>query len=349
MPEIGVSMDEGTLARWLKQPGDAVAAGEAIAEIETDKAAVELESPADGVLGRHLVAEGATALVGQALVRVLAPGESEDSRAAPAAAGSLRRPRRRPRRCPGRSGSRRRPTAPPGGRPHRLTPRARRHRARARHPLRVGRRRRPRERRARPDRRAGPPAAATARGVRSARARRRRLSRPHRAQGQRGLDDDPALRRHARGRLRGAARAGRLVQARGHGRHRHRPPAGRPSRARSRRPRRPTPISASPSPPTTACSSRSSAASPGSGSAVSPASARAPSSAPARAASRRPISAAAPVSTLSNLGAVRRRPVHRGHRQRADDAADGGPHPRPGRRPRTRARGAADHVRHAQR
>ena len=74
MPEIGVSMDEGTLVRWLKQPGDAVAAGEAIAEIETDKAAVELESPSDGVLGRHLVAEGATALVGQALVRVLAPG-----------------------------------------------------------------------------------------------------------------------------------------------------------------------------------------------------------------------------------------------------------------------------------
>ena len=64
MPEIGVSMDEGTLVRWLKQPGDAVAAGEAIAEIETDKAAVELESPSEGLLGRHLVAEGATALVG---------------------------------------------------------------------------------------------------------------------------------------------------------------------------------------------------------------------------------------------------------------------------------------------
>ena len=85
MPEIGVSMDEGTLARWLKQPGDAVAAGESIAEIETDKAAVELESPADGVLGRHLVAEGATALVGEALVRILAPGESEDGTSPPAA------------------------------------------------------------------------------------------------------------------------------------------------------------------------------------------------------------------------------------------------------------------------
>ena len=121
MPEIGVSMDEGTLARWLKQPGDAVAAGEAIAEIETDKAAVELESPVDGVLGRHLVAEGATALVGQALVRVLAPGESEDD--APEAARRRcagGRGRRRCRAAAGRCGrarlrrSRRRPRA--GGR-----------------------------------------------------------------------------------------------------------------------------------------------------------------------------------------------------------------------------------------
>jgi pyruvate dehydrogenase E2 component (dihydrolipoamide acetyltransferase) len=125
MPEIGVSMDEGTLARWLKQPGDAVAAGESIAEIETDKAAVELESPAAGVLGRHLVAEGATALVGEALVRILAPGESEDAAApAEAAAGPT---------APGPEVA----TAPPigapagaviaeDGRPHRLTPRARR-------------------------------------------------------------------------------------------------------------------------------------------------------------------------------------------------------------------------------
>jgi hypothetical protein len=62
MPEIGVSTDEGTLARWLKQAGDTVSAGQPIAEIETDKAAVELESPVYGVLGRHLVAAGATAL-----------------------------------------------------------------------------------------------------------------------------------------------------------------------------------------------------------------------------------------------------------------------------------------------
>lgn len=123
MPEIGVSMDEGTLSRWLKQPGDAVAAGEAIAEIETDKAAVELESPADGVLGAHLVGEGATALVGQTLVRVLAPGESEDAAAAaapePAAApAAAPAPASAPVPAEGQEGA--------AGRPHRLTPRARR-------------------------------------------------------------------------------------------------------------------------------------------------------------------------------------------------------------------------------
>jgi pyruvate dehydrogenase E2 component (dihydrolipoamide acetyltransferase) len=123
MPEIGVSMDEGTLARWLKQPGEAVAAGESIAEIETDKAAVELESPADGVLGRHLVAEGATALVGEALVRILAPGESEDA-GAPVAA-SVPNTQAQPEVVSMVAAAP--PPAPVAdGRPHRLTPRARR-------------------------------------------------------------------------------------------------------------------------------------------------------------------------------------------------------------------------------
>jgi pyruvate dehydrogenase E2 component (dihydrolipoamide acetyltransferase) len=125
MPEIGVSMDEGVLSRWLKQPGDAVAAGDAIAEIETDKAAVELESPVDGVLGRHLVAEGATALVGQTLVRVLAPGESEDEGPAPAPAASAAPPA-----VAAAQVAQPAPIAAPatsaGRRPHRLTPRARR-------------------------------------------------------------------------------------------------------------------------------------------------------------------------------------------------------------------------------
>jgi pyruvate dehydrogenase E2 component (dihydrolipoamide acetyltransferase) len=126
MPEIGVSMDEGTLVRWLKQPGDAVSAGEAIAEIETDKAAVELESPSEGLLGRHLVAEGATALVGQALVRILSPGEDEDAAPAPAAEPAAASPA--PVVATGASQAMSAPpaTALHAGRPHRLTPRARR-------------------------------------------------------------------------------------------------------------------------------------------------------------------------------------------------------------------------------
>ncbi|HET6171186.1 MAG TPA: dihydrolipoamide acetyltransferase family protein [Gaiellales bacterium] len=130
MPEIGVSMDEGVLSRWLKQPGEPVAEGEPIAEIETDKAAVELESPSDGVLGRHHVEEGATALVGALLVRVLAPGEIEGDAAAPPAAAPAPAPSAAapaPAVAPSPGGDAASLGASPaGGRPHRLTPRARR-------------------------------------------------------------------------------------------------------------------------------------------------------------------------------------------------------------------------------
>ena len=283
-------MDEGTLSRWLKQPGDAVAAGDAIAEIETDKAAVELESPVDGVLGRHLVAEGATALVGQALVRVLAPGESEDDAPAAAAAacagGRGRRRCRaaaplRPRRC-------RRPRRPQAGRPHRLTPRARRLAREHGIPYeavggggRAG------------DVLAlvasgGPPSARCTPGQRRPGAGR--LPRADRAQGHGGLADHPALRGHARDRCRGAAGIRRLEQARGPARHGDRPAAGRAgarrrhargSRTRPRPRRRDRPGRADPGHPRRHASSGSRASRP---------SARAPSSAPAAAGSRPPTS-----------------------------------------------------------
>ena len=48
MPAIGVTMAEGTLTAWLKQEGDAVAAGDIVAELETDKATLEIESPVAG-------------------------------------------------------------------------------------------------------------------------------------------------------------------------------------------------------------------------------------------------------------------------------------------------------------
>jgi pyruvate dehydrogenase E2 component (dihydrolipoamide acetyltransferase) len=77
IPSVGMAMTEAVLSAWLKNPGDSVAVGEAIAEIETDKSSLDLESPSDGVLGRHLVSAGASVPVGQVIVRLLEPGEIE--------------------------------------------------------------------------------------------------------------------------------------------------------------------------------------------------------------------------------------------------------------------------------
>jgi len=77
IPSVGMAMTEAVLNAWLKNPGDSVVSGEAIAEIETDKSSLDLESPSDGVLGRHLVPAGANVPVGQVIVRVLEPGEAE--------------------------------------------------------------------------------------------------------------------------------------------------------------------------------------------------------------------------------------------------------------------------------
>ena len=85
MPQMGYDMQEGTLVRWLKAEGEEVSIGEAVAEIETDKAVVEFESTEAGVLHKLLVAEGAVVPVGQAVALVGAAGEevSIDSEVAP--------------------------------------------------------------------------------------------------------------------------------------------------------------------------------------------------------------------------------------------------------------------------
>ncbi|WP_245607958.1 biotin/lipoyl-containing protein [Streptomyces hokutonensis] len=64
MPRLSDTMEEGTLSRWLKQEGDPVHKGDAVAEIETDKAVMELEAYDDGPLTRILVAEGTTVPIG---------------------------------------------------------------------------------------------------------------------------------------------------------------------------------------------------------------------------------------------------------------------------------------------
>ena len=86
MPQMGFDMQEGTIVRWLKQEGDEVTRGEPIAEIETDKAIVEMEAFASGVLLKTVVGEGETVPVGQTIAVIGSPGEPlPDLAAAPAA------------------------------------------------------------------------------------------------------------------------------------------------------------------------------------------------------------------------------------------------------------------------
>jgi pyruvate dehydrogenase E2 component (dihydrolipoamide acetyltransferase) len=85
MPMLGMNQETGKVLRWLKAEGDAVAKGEAVAEIETDKVTVEVEAPADGVLGPRIAAEGEDVPVGQPFALILAPGEEAPGAPVPAA------------------------------------------------------------------------------------------------------------------------------------------------------------------------------------------------------------------------------------------------------------------------
>jgi pyruvate dehydrogenase E2 component (dihydrolipoamide acetyltransferase) len=78
-----MAMTEALLLSWLKQPGDTVAEGEPIAEIETDKATMDLESPASGLLGRHLFDAGALVPIASPVCRILEAGEIELDEASP--------------------------------------------------------------------------------------------------------------------------------------------------------------------------------------------------------------------------------------------------------------------------
>jgi pyruvate/2-oxoglutarate dehydrogenase complex dihydrolipoamide acyltransferase (E2) component len=70
MPQLGESVTEGTIARWLKQPGDAVAKYESIAEVITDKVNAEIPAPADGVMSELIAPEGAVVPVGQPICSI---------------------------------------------------------------------------------------------------------------------------------------------------------------------------------------------------------------------------------------------------------------------------------------
>ena len=89
MPALSPTMEEGTLARWLKQEGDTVKAGDILAEIETDKATMEFEAVDEGTLGQILVPAGSEGVkVNTPIAVLLAEGEKAGSMAAAAPAPS---------------------------------------------------------------------------------------------------------------------------------------------------------------------------------------------------------------------------------------------------------------------
>ena len=81
LPKLGFDMAEGTLIRWVKKEGDKVEKGELLAEIETDKATVEVESQFSGVVLKHLVKEGTAVPVSKPIAAVGEAGEKVDETA----------------------------------------------------------------------------------------------------------------------------------------------------------------------------------------------------------------------------------------------------------------------------
>ena len=131
MPQMGVSVSEGTITKWLKQVGEPIARDEPLLEISTDKVDTEVPSPGEGVVSQILVGEGQTVDVGTVLATIAPAGSApaEPASESPPRAPRLHRPpsprhRRRPS-----------PSRPPSPRPpsrHRLRPlRRRAHRPRA--------------------------------------------------------------------------------------------------------------------------------------------------------------------------------------------------------------------------
>jgi pyruvate dehydrogenase E2 component (dihydrolipoamide acetyltransferase) len=89
MPALSPTMEKGNLAKWLKKEGDKVKSGDVIAEIETDKATMEVEAVDEGTLAKIVVPEGTQDVPVNELIAVLA-GDGEDVKAAGASAGSAK-------------------------------------------------------------------------------------------------------------------------------------------------------------------------------------------------------------------------------------------------------------------
>ncbi len=94
MPKTGMAMEEGTIVRWLKKPGDTVTRGEPIAVIETDKVTMDLEAEDEGTLLAIVHGDGAVVKVTDTIAWIGAPGETVEAAAPVCHARAA--PRRRP-------------------------------------------------------------------------------------------------------------------------------------------------------------------------------------------------------------------------------------------------------------
>jgi pyruvate dehydrogenase E2 component (dihydrolipoamide acetyltransferase) len=88
MPALELAQVTGKLVAWLKKEGDSVAKGEPLAEVETDKAVLEIEAAADGVLAGIRAEAGAVVAVGETIAWIVAPGEVPPAEAAPTSGAS---------------------------------------------------------------------------------------------------------------------------------------------------------------------------------------------------------------------------------------------------------------------
>ncbi|MGB8276796.1 MAG: biotin/lipoyl-containing protein, partial [Methylovirgula sp.] len=80
MPALSPTMEKGNLAKWLKKEGDKIKSGDVLAEIETDKATMEIEAIDEGVLAKILVPEGTADVPVNDIIALIA-GEGEDAKA----------------------------------------------------------------------------------------------------------------------------------------------------------------------------------------------------------------------------------------------------------------------------
>src|SRR5687768_5814319 len=78
MPKLGESVTEGTIGRWLKQPGDKLELYEPMLEVTTDKVDTEVSSPIDGTLMEILVPEGETVSIGTVIARIADASEASN-------------------------------------------------------------------------------------------------------------------------------------------------------------------------------------------------------------------------------------------------------------------------------